>query len=1158
MFDTQLKHVESALDYLDAGSLDYLEWARVGRAIADFDSGKTGFDLFDGWCSKGSGYNADKVLSQWKSFRQSNNVTIGSLFYLAKDRGWQVEYDSPEEYKASAELRRIEREQREKRRAIEAEQKAKEDAEKLAANRARWESFALLKAPDPYLQKKQLHNAHHYVELRTGSDWKGDFFAWPLFDINGGWAGYERIYHSPNASKRELEEGKVNNKKAGENSKSGSGFYIFGDIDSADRVFVMGGFADALTAHITSRFTTVAVPGEHNIPQIVKSLRDKYPNKDIVAAPDNDDTGHLVAKRAGGLYLIPQGANDWSDLYLSYGAQEVSRQLQLAFGWKQVTVNQKFLDVPILKGSANKLISAKETGKTTSLKKFVHDNPELKTLIISYRVSLLESLAHSFNADLYSDPQMESIGHGLLRGSKRLVCSLDSLWKLAGSHWDLVVMDEAEQGFQHMLAATMANKTLNTDVLAHLLKTAHTTVFMDADLGDLTNGFIQQIGIHCGIEYRNTYQPRQDSNITFYKKSEALSIQILQSLADGESVYVCSNSKGWLEQLSVKIKSELNLTEFKDMMLITSDNSASKEAQEFIESVNNREYMSRFKLLMGSPSIGTGLDIQKGSHNFSKTFAYFTHQTGTAEQAHQQLARARGVTDYHICVSEAYGNKITNPDIIKQLILDERDAETTHFLQLKDGELVVSHPLYEWLYSHCTAILNDNFNRFCVRFEQLARAEGYSIEYAGQNERAEKQMRDQLADIRDQLKSEYTKNAEIMPVLSEFAKDSAHNGNYAQARKEVEWALKSHYLKVLKSQPPELHESDIDKLVGIALLKSQVQKDMNLLELKRDPETLQLLLTELTVEEKYQRRVSALKRLSGAFLPADAAKKRDRKDRAPGKSKAELRHHYQQRRLLLRLLAAAGLNEKMELDPDASWGPAQVRSLFRWMQKNQKSLFKYLNITLSPQNYEEPLRWFNDFLRGLQLPVVSFQRRVNGSGTRYRIYKLDPIALKPIRELVKNRNNGILAHLEEEEQQAYQVAEAQARVNNSNVTQPTVDYINNRGSGVTYQNAPIASVHAASTNSEEAEGGLEIPDTAQASETITLREKAMQKLRKWFPAITKPEGSEAHKGIRDTDLEDYLSETDVKEIATGVICQSTMQQMMDFLTKMGGRAHLKE
>lgn len=1167
MYDTQLKHVESALNALDPNGMDYHEWAKIGRAVADFDNGSLGHGLFHEFSSRYSGYDQKKVDEQWKIFsKQAGARTkIGSLFYEAQRVGWQVEYDSPEEYKNAAEERRRSAAQRKAAREEKARQKAIQDAKDLAKNEREFLKLAPLTSPDPYLQRKQLHTAHNYIDLRQGNHlFLGEFFAWPLYDIDGNWAGYERIFHSPKQPDQ-------NNKMVGKYSRNDIGFYVFGDLSTAERVFVMGGFADALTAHICTGFVTVAVVGEGCIPQIINQLRERYPEKDFVSAPDNDQAGLQVVERAGGEWVVPQGANDWSELYLTRGGDDVRRQLSVAYGWKQVTVEQEKLRIDIRKGVTNKIVSGKGTGKTHSIREFVLGNPELKTLIVSYRVSLLDSLADGFDADLYSNPQMESPGHGLLRGSRRLVCSMDSLWKLAGSHWDLVIMDECEQDFQHMLAATMQHKTLNTDVLAAILKNAHTTVFMDADLGPLTAGFLSQIGIHHGIEFTNTYKPRQDSTMTVHPSKEALSVQIMQAIANGEQVYICSNSKEWLDPLAVKLQQEFDLTEFKDMMIITSDNSQSAEVKEFISQVKDPEYMSRFKVLIGSPSIGTGLDIPEG-HPFKKTFAYFSHQSGTTEQAHQQLARARGVTDYHVHVKEVYGKKITDPALISRLILEERDAETIHFLGLKDGELVVSHPLYEWLYCQTTGILNDNFNRFAVRFEKLARHEGYTIEYADQNGRDVKAMKEAMDDIRSELKDKYTQNTQLVPLLSQWAKDKAHAGYYDAARTEVKRAIDTEFT-AQKRPVPEYSESELDKLVGISLLKTQVMKDMNLAALKISPEQITELLNELTVEERYTRHVSALKKLSWAFVPAEAAKQQDIKDRKASTSKADLKHRYQQRRLLLRILAAAGLDDQMNLNPDVEWGPKQIRALMRWMQKNRNSLFKYLNITLSEQNYMEPIQWFNTFLRNLKLPVTGRQVREQGTGARYRVYRIDSRDLWPVRELVLNRVDGIVAHLNEEAATNRDVADAQERMNqvNAGTAQPAVAVENivtpqpiisliNKGECVTPDLPAQASIHAGYAHSEEGTPELEIssPETTPSDRKISsVRDRAMAKIREWFPDLTQETGSAVHQGITDGHLEGYLSDIDIKEIDSGVIDRGAMGSILDILARMGGKSHFE-
>ncbi|MFM9500911.1 hypothetical protein ACKI1Q_46015, partial [Streptomyces galilaeus] len=66
-------------------------------------------------------------------------------------------------------------------------------------------------------------------------------------------------------------------------------------------------------------------------------------------------------------------------------------------------IEQEKLNINLVEGTLNLIKSAKETGKTYSSAQWVKSRQDLKVLIVSYRVSLLTSLAKQFDAQFYQD-----------------------------------------------------------------------------------------------------------------------------------------------------------------------------------------------------------------------------------------------------------------------------------------------------------------------------------------------------------------------------------------------------------------------------------------------------------------------------------------------------------------------------------------------------------------------------------------------------------------------------------------------------------------------------------------------------------------------------------------------------------------------------------
>ncbi|WP_084610177.1 PriCT-2 domain-containing protein [Sedimenticola selenatireducens] len=85
--------IRDALEHISP-DVDRAEWVSVGMALhwAGVCSGdaETAFNLWDEWSAKSeSKYRGQRdLLTQWRSFKADNGITLGTLFKFAKDAGW--------------------------------------------------------------------------------------------------------------------------------------------------------------------------------------------------------------------------------------------------------------------------------------------------------------------------------------------------------------------------------------------------------------------------------------------------------------------------------------------------------------------------------------------------------------------------------------------------------------------------------------------------------------------------------------------------------------------------------------------------------------------------------------------------------------------------------------------------------------------------------------------------------------------------------------------------------------------------------------------------------------------------------------------------------------------------------------------------------------
>lgn len=86
-----IEQVSRMLGAVDPNDLSYDEWLKVGQAVNSQHPTKEGFALWDDWSKRGDRYKSGECDVRWRGFDPTGPIRIGSLFYYAKDKGWEPE-----------------------------------------------------------------------------------------------------------------------------------------------------------------------------------------------------------------------------------------------------------------------------------------------------------------------------------------------------------------------------------------------------------------------------------------------------------------------------------------------------------------------------------------------------------------------------------------------------------------------------------------------------------------------------------------------------------------------------------------------------------------------------------------------------------------------------------------------------------------------------------------------------------------------------------------------------------------------------------------------------------------------------------------------------------------------------------------------------------
>ncbi len=130
-------------------------------------------------------------------------------------------------------------------------------------------------------------------------------------------------------------------------------FFVINEkaLINSKQIMVVEGYSTGATVHEATNLPVIVAVHSGNLEKVTKALADKYPQKQIIIAGDNDlanelkgkeNIGKLKAEAAAlavkGEAVLPsftkeelaKGASDWNDLAKSRGIKEVKKQLDIA------------------------------------------------------------------------------------------------------------------------------------------------------------------------------------------------------------------------------------------------------------------------------------------------------------------------------------------------------------------------------------------------------------------------------------------------------------------------------------------------------------------------------------------------------------------------------------------------------------------------------------------------------------------------------------------------------------------------------------------------------------------------------------------------------------------------------------------------------------
>lgn len=428
--------------------------------------------------------------------------------------------------------------------------------------------------------------------------------------------------------------------------------------------------------------------------------------------------------------------------------------------------NQKYLtNIPLERGITY-MRSQKGTGKTTVLNQVVMEcrDRHMTVLVIGHRQLLLGELARSLGLHFYKD----RIDYGSTNKNSTFqylaICidSMPSLLSTAREQYDVVIIDESEQVFGHLVSQTLgANRRECYFQIEFFLRNAKSVILCDADLGFLSVKTVERMMDRPRRSklYVNSHKP-EGATIDVYDSKNHLIADMKQIVLDGGRHYICCNSK-----TTARLLKEILVAGGKSenkIMLITSLNSKEPKIAEFLKEIKTA--MLKFDVLIASPSLGTGIDItfDNSAQLIDTTFGFFDANITTHFDLDQQLARVRHPKAVKAWVSPQISYVETNPNVIKEFCVTSRQV-TDSLIGYDDA----GRARYDrddkilTLYAEVMSVANASKNNLKKHFIDLKVHNGWKVNSIEKNDAEIKNISKDIHDAKNLISG-----AEIVAILN--------------------------------------------------------------------------------------------------------------------------------------------------------------------------------------------------------------------------------------------------------------------------------------------------------------------------------------------------------------------------------------------------------
>lgn len=207
--------------------------------------------------------------------------------------------------------------------------------------------------------------------------------------------------------------------------------------------------------------------------------------------------------------------------------------------------------------------------------------------------------------------------------------------------------------------------------------------------------------------------------------------EVIEAIKRGERCFITSNSKDFIDTIHRMILNECG--DGIVMRVITRDNSRDEATVRFLKNIKTE--ILKVQVVLGSPSIGTGIDITfpNGECRVDRVFGFFFSFINTHTDIDQQLSRVRNPGAVDLWISPTTFRFTSNVDVIMDDLARAYVVGRAVRGRRPDGMVEYNRddPLL-LICAHVTALRRASMNRLVELFCDLRQHNGWTIERVGE------------------------------------------------------------------------------------------------------------------------------------------------------------------------------------------------------------------------------------------------------------------------------------------------------------------------------------------------------------------------------------------------------------------------------------------